>query len=337
MRTMTRLAIVGASIAMLSTAALVSLPGSADAVGPSVTIPAGPFVGGHNINVSGSNFPSRSSDPTGLSIIECSDPGGTPANLPTDATGCEGTTQKTVFQDNTGSFTTTYAPVILNPGNSSINCDQTHYCVLWVGVDYNNDFNGAATHAFSSSFLINPAVAPSITSANNASFPAGHLTTFTVTTTGAPQPSISESGTLPSGVKFHDNGNGTATLSGTPGSAGIFPIQFTAANGTPPNAVQSFTLYAGFVIKTTSLPNAVRGHAYSVTIQAVGGVAPYTFKLVAGKLPAGLTLTATTGKIAGTPKTTNKPGPYAITVTATDHHKPTAQTTPPQKLTINLS
>jgi hypothetical protein len=47
-----------------------------------------------------------------------------------------------------------------------------------------------------------------------------------VTTTGSPTPSISETGTLPSGVTFADNRDGTATLSGTPdpGTSGTYPL-----------------------------------------------------------------------------------------------------------------
>jgi hypothetical protein len=49
---------------------------------------------------------------------------------------------------------------------------------------------------------------------------------------------------LPNGVTFHDNGNGTATLSGTPasGSGGSFTLTLTANNGVGTAATQSFTL-----------------------------------------------------------------------------------------------
>jgi hypothetical protein len=82
---------------------------------------------------------------------------------------------------------------------------------------------------------------PTFTSASSASFIVNKPGTFTVTTTGSPTPSLSESGSLPSGVAFVDNGDGTATLSGTTLSTGSFPITITAANsaGSTP---QSFTL-----------------------------------------------------------------------------------------------
>lgn len=87
-------------------------------------------------------------------------------------------------------------------------------------------------------------VAPTITSANNATFTVGQAGTFTVTTTGTPTPTLSFTGTLPAGVTFTDNGNGTATIAGTPaaGTSGSFPITITASNGTSPNATQTFTL-----------------------------------------------------------------------------------------------
>jgi hypothetical protein len=87
---------------------------------------------------------------------------------------------------------------------------------------------------------------PAITSADNTSFQVGEAGTFTVTTTGFPIPALSiSSGTLPSGVRFTDNGNGTATLSGTPGfnTNGTYNFTINADNGIAPTpATQTFTL-----------------------------------------------------------------------------------------------
>ena len=58
--------------------------------------------------------------------------------------------------------------------------------------------------------------APAITSAASTSFIEGTAGSFTITATGRPTPALSETGALPSGVTFVDNGDGTATLSGTP-------------------------------------------------------------------------------------------------------------------------
>lgn len=81
-----------------------------------------------------------------------------------------------------------------------------------------------------------------ITSPGAATFTVGSPGTAIVTATGAPTPSLSESGPLPSGVTFVDNGNGTATLAGTPAAAGTFTITITAASGAGSPATQTFTL-----------------------------------------------------------------------------------------------
>jgi large repetitive protein len=96
----------------------------------------------------------------------------------------------------------------------------------------------------SQSFTLTVDQAPAITSANSTTFTVGTNGSFTVTTTGFPQDPITETGALPTGVTFVDNGNNTATLSGTPaaGTAGSYPIMITASNSVLPNATQAFTL-----------------------------------------------------------------------------------------------
>ena len=51
------------------------------------------------------------------------------------------------------------------------------------------------------------------------------------------------------------------------------------------------------------LPNGVVGVFYSYTLTASGGIPPYTFALVSGTLPAGLSLDPVTGIVSGTPTT----------------------------------
>ena len=85
---------------------------------------------------------------------------------------------------------------------------------------------------------------PTFTSSNSTTFTVGTAGTFTVTASGVPTPSLSESGALPAGVTFADNGNGTATLAGTPasGSAGVYTLTLTANNGMGSPTSQTFTL-----------------------------------------------------------------------------------------------
>jgi hypothetical protein len=101
--------------------------------------------------------------------------------------------------------------------------------------------NGATPNA-TQNFTLTVNQAPAITSANSVTFTPGTAGSFTVTTTGYPQASLSESGALPGGVNFIDNGNGTATLTGTASAPGNFAITITASNGVSPQAMQSFVL-----------------------------------------------------------------------------------------------
>jgi hypothetical protein len=78
-----------------------------------------------------------------------------------------------------------------------------------------------------------------ITSVNNATFTEGQDGTFTVTATGSPTPTLSESGALPTGVTFDA---ATGVLSGTPAVSGGFSPTFTATNGIGNPASQPFTL-----------------------------------------------------------------------------------------------
>jgi LPXTG-site transpeptidase (sortase) family protein len=92
---------------------------------------------------------------------------------------------------------------------------------------------------------VNATESPAFTSADNAAFDVGFAGSFTVTAVGNPSTmTITQTGALPSGVTFTDNGDGTATLSGTPavGSNGVYNLIFTADNGVPPNGIQNFTL-----------------------------------------------------------------------------------------------
>ncbi|MDF1758319.1 MAG: Ig domain-containing protein [Legionellaceae bacterium] len=68
-------------------------------------------------------------------------------------------------------------------------------------------------------------------------------------------------------------------------------------------------------ISPTTLPDGEIGTIYSQTVTASNGLAPYTYSISSGSLPAGLSINASTGVISGTPTTENT---YQFTVTATD-------------------
>ena len=71
---------------------------------------------------------------------------------------------------------------------------------------------------------------------------------------------------------------------------------------------------APITLQPSVLPNASLGQAYTQTITASGGSAPYVYSLTAGALPTGLILSPG-GVIAGTPTGT---GTFTFTVSAVD-------------------
>ncbi len=100
---------------------------------------------------------------------------------------------------------------------------------------------------------------PRITSSNSTTFAIGVFNTFTVTAVGIPGGhylglSLGTS-LLPAGVTFVDNGNGTATLSGTPAftSGGVYNLTITANNGAPSAAEQNFRLTILSACSTTGV------------------------------------------------------------------------------------
>jgi hypothetical protein len=183
--------------------------------------------------------------------------------------------------------------------------------------------NGVAPDA-SQNFTLVVNQAPAITSANNTAFAVGQAGTFTVTTTGFPAAAITRGGVaLPSGVTFVDNGNGTGTLSGTPdpGTAGIYAISFTAANGVGSNAVQNFTLSVnqGPAITSANATTFAVGQAGTFTVTTTGFPTP-TITRGGVALPGGVTFVDNgngTGTLSGTPDP-GTAGVYAISFTASN-------------------
>lgn len=83
--------------------------------------------------------------------------------------------------------------------------------------------------------------APAFTSTPVTSGSTGASYSYAITTTGVPNANIVATTTLPTGLTFTDNGNGTATISGTPTVSGTFPIGLTASNSAG-SADQSYVL-----------------------------------------------------------------------------------------------
>src|SRR5262249_8237549 len=105
--------------------------------------------------------------------------------------------------------------------------------------------NGVGSDA-TQTFTLTVNEAPSITSADATTFTVGVSGTFTITAGHEfpTPPALMHSGGLPDGVTFTDNGDGSATLAGTPGAGtgDAYPLTITAHNGVLPDAVQNLTV-----------------------------------------------------------------------------------------------
>src|SRR5205085_376079 len=148
--------------------------------------------------------------------------------------------------------------------------------------------NGVGSDA-AQSFTLTVNQAPAITSGPSAAFTEAVASTFTVTATGTPAPTLTLSGdALPAGVTFTA---ATGILGGTPvsGIAGIYHLVITASNGVGSPATQNFTVVvspAGFAYDpatrnltiTASAPQNSVSISQSTTQDAAGNLhTVYTF------------------------------------------------------------
>jgi hypothetical protein len=202
--------------------------------------------------------------------------------------------------------------------------------------------NGVAPNG-EQSFTLTINEAPVITSAPAARFTAGAAGSFTLTT-GHDYPAATtlsiRAGSLPAGVTFKDNGNGTATISGTPaaGAGSTYTFNLTASNGVAPDAVQPFTLTINEAPTITSAPAArfTAGAAGSFTVTTGHDYpAATTLSILAGSLPAGVTFKDNgngTATISGTPAA-GAGSTYTFNLTASNGTAPNA--VQPFTLTVN--
>ena len=157
-------------------------------------------------------------------------------------------------------------------------------------------------------FLTSPVQALLTVSSVPAPLPDGQVgspyTTVTLTAHGLAPYAWTPSG-VPPGLNFTVSVDTvTATISGTPSTAGTFPFSVTVTDTTPESTVftNPITITSPpLTFITTSLSSATENSMYSASIGVTGGTSPYFFSIVSGNLPTGLQLGASTGYISGTP------------------------------------
>ena len=199
----------------------------------------------------------------------------------------------------------------------------------------NPDTNGSSGGVFAAFMGSDSAPpAPSITSSSlpNGTENSAYSATLAATGGATPYTWSIISGSLPAGLTLAST---TGVISGTPTGTGTssFTAQVTDANSQTATKALSITVNASQpTITSSSLPNGTQNTAYSATLAATGGTTPYTWSIISGSLPAGLTLASTTGVISGTPTGMGKSN---FTVQVTDANSQTA--TNALSITVNAS
>ena len=152
----------------------------------------------------------------------------------------------------------------------------------------------------------------------------------TMTASGGQPPYIWTNimGALPPGLSLAANG----VIAGTPAFAGTanFTVKVTdTAKSTATQALSlNISVFAPLQITMTLLPNGTSGVAYSQQLSAIYGQPPYSWSLISGSLPPGLTLAAN-GSLSGI---STSPGRASFTVSVTD----ALSTTETETLTLTV-
>jgi hypothetical protein len=142
----------------------------------------------------------------------------------------------------------------------------------------------------------------------------------TLTATGGTPPYVwslsATSAPLPPGLALSSEG----IISGAPSTTGDFDFGIQVRDSAARTAKRDYRITVRYPLQitTSSLPPGNVALPYSGWLFITGGTSPYTWSLVSGSLPGGLTLTPA-GGIQGTP---TEPGTFSFTVQVTDGSRP---------------
>lgn len=154
----------------------------------------------------------------------------------------------------------------------------------------------------------------------NQSVAPGAAATFTAAASGSPSPTVQWQVST-DGLNFNNLSGATSanlTLNNVTLSQNGNRYRAVFSNSCGSATSTAATLSVGcpsINLTPTTLLSGTVGTNYSQVFTANGGTAPYSFRVSAGSLPLGMTLSATSGTFSGTP---TQGGTFNFTVTATD-------------------
>src|SRR5215203_4035567 len=196
-----------------------------------------------------------------------------------------------------------------------------------------SDGSGSSTVARLSGCTVSSSPPPTSTTACTivpTTFPDGNvgtLNTWFFSTTGCrtsekPVQFSVVSGQIPPGLKLFTQGVASGGITGTPTTEGLFTFTIQVQDQTGARDTESFSIRinAPRPVEITNQSDALTpgtvGQFYCCgNLFADGGVPGYTWTLRSGQIPPGLQLTASPGRITGTPTTR---GTFSFVVRVTD-------------------
>ncbi len=118
------------------------------------------------------------------------------------------------------------------------------------------------------------------------------------------------SGSLPEGLSIRSDGTPSTVVEGMPVTAGLFDFELEVTDSQDHTARRSYSIEVSpdlppLVFPDVALPAGTVGAAYTATLAASGGSGDYSWSVVQGALPAGLTIDPTgrpETRITGTPE-----------------------------------
>ncbi|MCY0869456.1 MAG: Ig domain-containing protein, partial [Firmicutes bacterium] len=135
-------------------------------------------------------------------------------------------------------------------------------------------------------------------------------------------------GALPAGLVLNKQ---TGAISGTPCAADTGPFHITVTDAAGHTVVLSTRIRVVQITTQTMPTDEQRNAPFSFTLRAAGGQSPYSWHLLSGQLPAGLTLNEQTGTISGIPTTK---GTSTFTIEVSDAGNPAATATQTYSTTV---